>query len=133
MNAVATEITRRGNARDRVLTALVAAGDRGLTNVQLCHPDVGGNRFGARIKELRDAGIPISDPRHEQGGVYRYVYGVPSSTQASQTVEARVAAVVAAFTPPPAEDPQTRFVTQMAPVVVPSAEPTTDDLRLFPW
>lgn len=46
-------------ARSRVLWALQKAGVRGCTTADLASPIVGGVRFGARIKELRDEGWTI--------------------------------------------------------------------------
>ena len=41
------------------------------TNAELCLPDVGGNRFGARMQELKDAGHPFVRER-VKGGLWRY-------------------------------------------------------------
>lgn len=46
-------------ARSRVLWALQKAGRRGCTTADLASPMVGGVRFGARLKELRDEGWMI--------------------------------------------------------------------------
>lgn len=43
----------------RTLYALRAAGQRGATTGELCQPNAGGIRFGARIQELRDHGCVI--------------------------------------------------------------------------
>lgn len=58
-------------ARDRILKALRVAGGRGATTSELCQPDVGGVRFGARIKELRDDGYAITAVL-ERPGSHRY-------------------------------------------------------------
>lgn len=55
----------------RVLSALTAAGERGLTTAQLCQPGVGGVRFGARVLELRSVGFTIAASQ-ERPGSYRY-------------------------------------------------------------
>lgn len=55
----------------RVLVALRNAGSSGCTTGQLCQPGVGGVRFGARIAELRDAGVKIL-VSEERVGSYRY-------------------------------------------------------------
>jgi hypothetical protein len=41
-------------ARQRVFEALHRAGQAGCTTGELCHPAVGGVRFGARLRELRE-------------------------------------------------------------------------------
>jgi hypothetical protein len=55
----------------RTLYALRAAGDTGVTNGALCQPSVGGNRFGARIHELRKHGCVIYRAELRPGR-YRY-------------------------------------------------------------
>lgn len=55
----------------RVLVALQNAGEQGATTAQLCQPGVGGVRFGARIAELRAAGVAIT-ARQLRPGSYRY-------------------------------------------------------------
>jgi hypothetical protein len=55
----------------RVLRALTAAGAHGLTTHQLCQPDVGGLRFGARIDEIRKAGLAVGCVR-ERAASSRY-------------------------------------------------------------
>lgn len=55
----------------RVLYALRAAGDTGVLNGALCQPDVGGNRFGARVHELRKHGCVIYRAELRPGR-YRY-------------------------------------------------------------
>lgn len=59
-------------ARERVLHALQAAGQHGCTTAQLCQPDVGGVRFGARLAELRAEGHHITG-RPVRAGSHRYV------------------------------------------------------------
>lgn len=59
-------------ARDRVLAALQAAGPRGCFTGVLCLPNVGGARFGARIKELRDRGYQI-DAQYVRPGCHLYI------------------------------------------------------------
>lgn len=51
----------------RVLKTLRAAGKAGCTTSVLCLPEAGGARFGARVKELRDAGCVIENVRERQG------------------------------------------------------------------
>lgn len=51
---VRQEMTRRTTSRDRVLRALVDAGPRGRTNVELCQPEIGGLRAVGRVDELRE-------------------------------------------------------------------------------
>jgi hypothetical protein len=61
-----TESTRRSNSRDQVLALLQA--QRIVTNVELngvCY------RYGARLKELRDAGYDIVTGE-KRGGVVTY-------------------------------------------------------------
>ena len=72
MPSLTPELARRATARDRVLAALLAAGSRGCTNVELCQPSVGGMRFGGRVFELGEAGWDIAATR-ERGGIWRYV------------------------------------------------------------
>ena len=55
----------------RVLRALQAAGGRGATTAELSQSTVGGFRFGARILELRDAGLRI-DAKKLANGQWRY-------------------------------------------------------------
>jgi hypothetical protein len=43
----------------RTLYALRQAGQKGATTGELCQPDVGGIRFGARVQELRDMGCVV--------------------------------------------------------------------------
>ena len=47
----------------RVLQALRDASPNGLTTNELCQPEHGGVRFGARIEELRDKGYVIETER----------------------------------------------------------------------
>jgi hypothetical protein len=68
----------RPSAR-RVLRALEAAGGRGATTHDLCQPDVGGIRFGARIKELRDEGYEIRRVE-ERAGSHRYTLTGPKGS-----------------------------------------------------
>ena len=65
------EMTRRTTSRDRVLLALVEAGPRGRTNVELCQPEIGGLRAVGRVDELREH-WRIETIRVRQG-LYRYV------------------------------------------------------------
>jgi hypothetical protein len=51
----------------RVLAALQEAGKYGRATNQLCQPDVGGVRFGARILDLRRAGYLIREERIRTG------------------------------------------------------------------
>lgn len=60
------------SAKQRVYRALYDAGPNGCTTAQLCQPGVGGVRFGARVKELRDEGNVIHS-RVERAGSSRYV------------------------------------------------------------
>lgn len=55
----------------RVLQVLQAVGATGATTRELCQPNVGGVRFGARIMELREAGFEITCVR-ERNGSSRY-------------------------------------------------------------
>lgn len=52
------------SARQRVLDALLSGPK---TTAELCHPQVGGERFGARILELRAAGHTIRSRRVREG------------------------------------------------------------------
>jgi hypothetical protein len=64
-----SEIARRANNRDRALALL--KDKRRVTNAELL--DVAGFRFGARLKELRDAGYDIvTEPK--DGGLVVYEY-----------------------------------------------------------
>lgn len=56
----------------RTLRVLNAAGTRGATTAQLCQSEIGGARFGARIRELRLLGYEIHNHR-ERPGSERYV------------------------------------------------------------
>ena len=71
------ELERRQNARERVLAALLRAGPKGCTNVDLCQPHIGGLRAIGRVHELRrDWDI---ETRHEGmvGGRWRYILRGP--------------------------------------------------------
>lgn len=69
----AAEQGRRLSAKERVLYALEAAGDRGVLNIVLTSPTLGGIRAGSRVQELRDEGYAITcDPVEGQRGIYRY-------------------------------------------------------------
>jgi len=62
--------------KDRVLAALIARQDRGITPVDFAAPDVIDNgkpimRVAARIHDLRQDGIPILEAR-EPNGTARY-------------------------------------------------------------
>lgn len=62
------------SARQRVLRALQAAGTTGCTTAHLCQPEVGGERFGARVMELRAEGHKIDSRRLREGSwLYAYV------------------------------------------------------------
>jgi hypothetical protein len=66
---LAQEQTRRTSNRALALAALVAAGDAGLTNIELM--TVAGTRAGGRVHELRAEGYAIDCERID-GGLYRY-------------------------------------------------------------
>jgi hypothetical protein len=55
----------------RVLYTLRHAGATGATTSELCQPDTGGIRFGARINELRDYGCTITRVQLRPGA-WRY-------------------------------------------------------------
>lgn len=55
----------------RVLEALERAGRRGCLTHDLMQPAIGGERFSARIGELREAGYKIKST-YERHGSYRY-------------------------------------------------------------
>jgi hypothetical protein len=57
----------------RVLKALEAAVGNRMTTHELMQPEVGGERFGARIQELRDAGYTISTKRGQGGASYKLI------------------------------------------------------------
>lgn len=62
------------SARQRVLHALQTAGTTGCTTSQLCQPELGGERFGARVMELRAEGHKIDSRRLREGSwLYAYV------------------------------------------------------------
>lgn len=61
----------------RVLDLLRTVGSRGAVTAQLCQPDLGGARFGARILELRQAGFEIANVRERQGSD-RYTLADPA-------------------------------------------------------
>lgn len=69
--AVRQEMARRATSRDRVLAALLEAGARGVTNIELCRPEIGGLRAVGRVDELRDT-WDIETIRVRRG-LYRYV------------------------------------------------------------
>lgn len=52
----------------RVVNAFLSAPGHRLTTHQLCQPTVGGIRFSARLKELRDAGCEIDSRRTARSG-----------------------------------------------------------------
>ncbi len=62
---------RLNRAQERVLTALREAGPRGLTNVEISTPALGGLRGGARVGELKRMGL-VGEPVRETGGVWRW-------------------------------------------------------------
>ena len=62
----------------RVLLELRAAGGRGATTADLCVPEVGGARFGARILELRQLGCVIENVRERQGSDRYWLRSSPS-------------------------------------------------------
>ena len=63
------EITRRKSNYTKVLEYLQKHGE--ATNVELTH--VGGYRYSARIKELRDDGYKIMPVRGKKG-LWRFIY-----------------------------------------------------------
>lgn len=65
---VQLERQRLTAAADRVLAAL-RTGPK--TNVQLCHPSVGGLRGVGRVHDLRTAGYDIRKA-HQHGGIWLY-------------------------------------------------------------
>lgn len=65
------ERERLSSTNYRVLEALQQAGPDGLTNVEICRPEIGGLRGGARLGELRRAGYPVNKV-HIGGGKWRY-------------------------------------------------------------
>ena len=70
MSGLDPELTRRDNAKARVLAALVEAGASGVTTDalnEICF------RYGARLLELRREGHRI-DKAHVADGIYRYTY-----------------------------------------------------------
>lgn len=69
--AMREEMARRNTSRDRVLAALLEAGPRGVTNIDLCRQDVGGLRAVGRVDELREE-WDIETVRVRRG-LYRYV------------------------------------------------------------
>ncbi|MCU1500615.1 MAG: hypothetical protein JWM47_4568 [Acidimicrobiales bacterium] len=75
-------MTRRTSAKQRVLDALLAAGGGGQTTAQLCQPAVGGERFGARIHELRQAGHEIRERRLAPGSSLYTIVGVAAGPAA---------------------------------------------------
>lgn len=89
---------RLSSARDRILAALEAAGPAGMTNVDICHPDIGGLRGGARLGELKRSGLPIQKERLG-GGVWRYwLNKEPMAKKKTQTPSAPVAKKPGPFT-----------------------------------
>jgi len=69
-NPVKVERDRLNAAAERVLAYLKT--HEWATNVELCHPSVGGNRaIGARMTELRKRGYTFTK-EHVEGGIWRY-------------------------------------------------------------
>lgn len=71
----------RSTAKGRVLYALREAGSIGCTTAFLAQPSVGGVRFSARVKELRDEGYVIHERRLRAGS---HLYHLVSDRYASQ-------------------------------------------------
>ncbi|HEU4975715.1 MAG TPA: hypothetical protein VFT50_11540 [Baekduia sp.] len=69
-------------ATRRVLDALISAGPKGRTTAELCQPDVGGERFSARLHELRQAGWTIHG-RCERQGSWRYTIDLARQEKAA--------------------------------------------------
>jgi len=67
---VAGEMTRRSAAQRRVVAYLKARGS--ATNVELCRPEVGGNRGIGRLWQAVQAGEIAVRKSHVKGGVWRY-------------------------------------------------------------
>lgn len=73
-NAPDAELERLKPSARRVLRALAAAGEHGLTTHQLCQLEIGGLRFGARIDEIRAAGLTVTCVRERRASSrYRLV------------------------------------------------------------
>lgn len=68
---VAQERKRLNAAALRVLAALKAAGERGMTNVELSQPEIGGLGGVRRTWDLRQDGWDIAVTK-EHGGIHRY-------------------------------------------------------------
>lgn len=66
------ERQRLNAAALRVLDYLKARRGEWVTNVTLASPEIGGLRFGGRLKELRDDGWQIETQTPAAGGTYRY-------------------------------------------------------------
>jgi hypothetical protein len=62
---------RLNRNQQRILTALRESGKRGMTNVELCGPHLGGLRSGARLGELKRMGL-VGEPVRETGGLWRW-------------------------------------------------------------
>ena len=75
MPDIPQELERRQSARERVLAALLRAGPKGCTNVELSHPAVGGLGGVRRVHELREQ-WDVETIR-VGGGRYRYVLHGP--------------------------------------------------------
>ena len=67
---VAGEIRRRSAAQRRVVAYLKAHGR--ATNVELCRPEVGGNRGIGRLWQAVQAGEVAVRKSHVKGGVWQY-------------------------------------------------------------
>lgn len=80
-------------AANRVLNALRGAGQRGLTTAELCQPEVGGCRFGARVHEIRNAGFVVVNRRIRNGSDRYWLTKEPGQLVAVQPLlPARAAA-----------------------------------------
>lgn len=78
-NALRREHARRRSNRELALEALMRAGERGVSNIDLMA--IAGSRAGGRVDELRQQGHRITCEQVERG-VYRYTLhtgrGIPT-------------------------------------------------------
>jgi hypothetical protein len=74
----------------RVLRAFLAAPGRTLSTHQLGQPEVGGFRFGARLKELREEGCEIEAHRVSRGGWNYTLRSWPTELDAGAVANAGV-------------------------------------------
>jgi hypothetical protein len=104
-------VSKRGQRR-RVLEAFLKAPNHRMTSMELA---VIANQYGARVKELRDAGFPIPNLRTHDGGTFFELM-----ITESQVREIRAALAVADVIKPPKNNAKKRPEAVTMPVPPPA-------------